>query len=124
MMWLFVILILIAAILMGVIVLIQNPKGGGLTSSIGGFSNQLMGVKRTNDVLEKGTWGIGIFIAILCIASTLFIPSSTSNSRDRLINETPASSPTAPAPAPQSLPGQTAPLPTTPSSQSAPAPEQ
>ena len=53
---LFVILIIIAAVVLGLIVLIQNPKGGGLSGSIAGFSNQFMGVKQTTDVLEKGTW--------------------------------------------------------------------
>jgi protein translocase SecG subunit len=52
----FVILIVIASIVLGLIVLIQNPKGGGLAGNIAGFSNQFMGVKQTTDVLEKGTW--------------------------------------------------------------------
>lgn len=52
---LFGILVIIASVVLGLIVLIQNPKGGGLSASLGGFSNQLMGVKQTTDVLEKGT---------------------------------------------------------------------
>lgn len=50
---LFGILIIIASVILGLIVLIQNPKGGGLSGTLGGFSNQLMGVKQTTDVLEK-----------------------------------------------------------------------
>ncbi|MFN5648201.1 MAG: preprotein translocase subunit SecG, partial [Sphingobacteriales bacterium] len=51
---LFLILIIVASALLGLIVLIQNPKGGGLSGNIAGFSNQFMGVKQTTDVLEKG----------------------------------------------------------------------
>jgi len=51
----FAILIIITAIILGTIVLVQNPKGGGLSGSFGGLGNQLMGVKQTTDVLEKGT---------------------------------------------------------------------
>ena len=48
---LFVILILLSCVILGFIVLVQNPKGGGLSGSIAGFSNQFMGVKQTTDVL-------------------------------------------------------------------------
>ena len=51
----FGILVILASVILGLIVLVQNPKGGGLSGSLGGFSNQLMGVKQTTDVLEKGT---------------------------------------------------------------------
>src|SRR5437773_2813215 len=71
--FIFVILIIIAAVILGFIVLVQNPKGGGLSGNIAGFSNQFMGVKQTTDVLEKGTWIFAAVIAILCIASTFFI---------------------------------------------------
>ena len=64
MLFLFVTLIILASIILGMIVLIQNPKGGGLSSSLGGFSNQLMGVKQTTDVLEKGTWLFSIIIGV------------------------------------------------------------
>ena len=53
---LFIFLIILTSALLGIIVLIQNPKGGGLSGTIAGFSNQFMGVKQTTDVLEKGTW--------------------------------------------------------------------
>lgn len=71
---LFVILIIIAAVVLGFIVLVQNPKGGGLAGNVAGFSNQFMGVKQTTDVLEKGTWIFATFIGLLCLVSTLFIP--------------------------------------------------
>ena len=109
MLLLFGILIIVSSIILGVIVLIQNPKGGGLSSSLGGFSNQLMGVKQTTDVLEKGTWLFAIIIGVLCLTSTLFIPKSGgTNSRDNLINEAPVGTPMAPGQ------NNTAPLPSTP----------
>ena len=70
---LFIILIILASVVLTLIVLVQNPKGGGLAGTIAGFSNQFMGVKQTTDVLEKGTWIFAGVIAILCIVSTLFI---------------------------------------------------
>lgn len=97
MLLLFGILIILSSIILGVIVLIQNPKGGGLSSSLGGFSNQLMGVRQTTDVLEKGTWLFAAIIGVLCITSTLFIPKAGgTNSKDNLINEAPVGTPLAP----------------------------
>lgn len=77
----FVILIILASVVLGLIVLIQNPKGGGLAGNIAGFSNQFMGVKQTTDVLEKGTWIFATVIAVLCIFSSVFIKGGGS-SRD------------------------------------------
>src|SRR5436190_8669957 len=71
---LFAILVILASVILGFIVLVQNPKGGGLSSSFGGFGNQLMGVKQTTDVLEKGTWLFAAIVGILCILSPAFIP--------------------------------------------------
>lgn len=65
----FGILILIASVMLGLIILIQNPKGGGLSTSFGGLGNQLMGVKRTKDILEKGTWLLARVVAFLCVTS-------------------------------------------------------
>ncbi len=73
----FVILIIVACIFLGLIILVQNPKGGGLAGNVAGFSNQFMGVKQTTDVLEKGTWVLAIVVVILCLFSTIFIPKTT-----------------------------------------------
>ena len=90
-------IIILSSVILGVIVLIQNPKGGGLSASLGGFSNQLMGVKQTTDVLEKGTWLVAAIIGVLCLTSTLFIPKSGgTNSKDNLINNAPVGTPLAP----------------------------
>jgi len=78
----FIILIVIASIVLGLIVLIQNPKGGGLAGSIAGFSNQFMGVKQTTDVLEKGTWLFAGIIGALCLFSAFFISAKTGGGSD------------------------------------------
>jgi preprotein translocase subunit SecG len=72
----FVIILLLACVLLGLIILIQNPKGGGLTGNVAGFSNQFMGVKQTNTVLEKGTWILAIVVALFCLFSALIIPKA------------------------------------------------
>ena len=82
---LFLILIIVASVVLALVVLVQNPKGGGLAGNIAGFSNQFMGVKQTTDVLEKGTWIFAALIAVLCLLSTLFI-SGGEAVRDRLDN--------------------------------------
>ncbi len=82
---LFVILIILACVILSLIVLVQNPKGGGLAGNIAGFSNQFMGVKQTTDVLEKGTWIFAAVIAVLCLVSTFFI-SGGQQVRNRIDN--------------------------------------
>lgn len=77
---LFGILVIIASVILGLIVLVQNPKGGGLSSSFGGFGNQIMGVKQTTDVLEKGTWLFAAIVGVLCIVSPAFIPKEGAGS--------------------------------------------
>lgn len=102
---LFLILIVIASAALGFIVLVQNPKGGGLSGNVGGFSNQLMGVKQTTDVLEKGTWLFSGIIALLAIFSVLFLKGgSSSGSTDNLIQKVNTS---APAAAPLTAPAAT-----------------
>ncbi len=86
-------LIIIASIILGLIILIQNPKGGGLSSSLGGIGNQLMGVKQTTDVLEKGTWLFAGIIGVLCITSALFIPKTGGSSNDNQMYEAPVGTP-------------------------------
>lgn len=60
------VLILIVCLLLVIVVLVQNPKGGGLAS---GFSsaNQIGGVRKTTDFLEKATWGLLIFLVVLSL---------------------------------------------------------
>jgi preprotein translocase subunit SecG len=72
------ILILIAAVLLILIVLVQNSKGGGLASGFSS-SNQIMGVRKTTDFLEKATWGLACTFIFLCIITPKFIPRQTTN---------------------------------------------
>ena len=67
------IIIFIAAVLLVLIVLVQNSKGGGLASNFSS-SNQIMGVRKTTDFLEKATWTLSITILVLCITAAAFIP--------------------------------------------------
>lgn len=65
-------LIVAAAVLMCCIVMIQESKGGGLASSFSS-SNQIMGVRKTTDVLEKTTWTLAAVMIVLSIVSSYFI---------------------------------------------------
>jgi preprotein translocase subunit SecG len=94
---LFLILIIVASVAMGLFILIQNPKGGGLAGNIAGFNSQFMGVKQTTDVLEKGTWVMAVAIALLSLCSAVFINGKSSGPE-----------------APNVRPSQTAPAPTQP----------
>jgi preprotein translocase subunit SecG len=78
--FLFIILIILASVILGFIVLVQNPKGGGLAGNVAGFSNQFMGVKQTTDILEKGTWIFAAVVAALCMLSVFFIPKTATTS--------------------------------------------
>ena len=71
-----VILMVVAAILMCFIVLIQNSKGGGLASGFSS-SNEILGVRKTTDVLEKLTWGLAVFMVIASIATAYVMPSAS-----------------------------------------------
>ncbi len=64
---LFLVIAIIVCILLVLIVLIQNPKGGGLASNFSA-SSQLMGVQKTGDFLEKGTWVLAITLMVLSLA--------------------------------------------------------
>jgi preprotein translocase subunit SecG len=94
----FVILIILASAILALIVLIQNPKGGGLSGTFGGFSNQFMGVKQTTDVLEKGTWIFAGIIGVLCILSSVFITGSAAASSSSRASDAAVPSTSQPAP--------------------------
>ena len=67
------VLILIASVVLVLIVLVQNSKGGGLAAGFSS-SNQVLGVRKTTDFLEKATWTTAGVVLILCIAITHYIP--------------------------------------------------
>jgi len=98
---LFVILIILASVILGFIVLIQNPKGGGLAGDFGGVSSQFMGVKQTNDILERGTWIFAALIGVLSLLSTFFISGKNASGNDGRLKDAgtaPVQQRTAPAP--------------------------
>jgi len=73
------VLILITCILLVLVVLVQNSKGGGLASNFSS-SNQYMGVRKTADFLEKTTWTLAIVLLILSLFSIFVIPRSSNGS--------------------------------------------
>jgi len=70
------VLILITCVLLMLVVLVQNSKGGGLASNFSG-SNQYMGVRKTADFLEKSTWTLAIVLLVLSLFSIFVIPRSS-----------------------------------------------
>jgi preprotein translocase subunit SecG len=70
---LFTVLILISAVLIILVVLVQNSKGGGLAANFAG-QNQYMGVRKTADFLEKFTWTLAILMLVFVLASSKAIP--------------------------------------------------
>ncbi|TDH26398.1 preprotein translocase subunit SecG [Segetibacter sp. 3557_3] len=96
---LFLILIVLCAAVLGFIILVQNPKGGGLSGNVAGLSNQFMGVKQTTDVLEKGTWIFASVIAVLCLVSSLFLQGDADDNANPLNKINTSQGTTAPRPA-------------------------
>lgn len=74
---LFVILIVLAAVLMIGIVLIQESKGGGLASNFSSY-NQIGGVRKTTDFIEKTTWGLAVAMVVISIACAYVAPQAVS----------------------------------------------
>jgi len=68
------ILIAITSLLLMLVILIQNPKGGGIDSTFGGQgANQMFGAARSTDFIEKLTWGLGITLFVLCIVTAIIV---------------------------------------------------
>jgi len=80
------ILIVIASVLLTLLVLVQNSKGGGLAA---GFSStsQIMGVRKTTDFLEKATWGLVIFVVVLSVATVGVRSSQPTTTNESAIKE-------------------------------------
>lgn len=71
-----IILVILASLLMCGIVLIQESKGGGLASGFAS-SNQIMGVRKTTDFLEKATWTLAGTMVFLSVISAAFVPKTS-----------------------------------------------
>ncbi|PLX07743.1 MAG: preprotein translocase subunit SecG [Marinilabiliales bacterium] len=91
----FSIMIIICAVLLILIVLVQNSKGGGLSSSFG-QGNQVMGVKKTADFLEKATWTLAIGLVVFCLLASFSIPNRKVEEPTQTEQPTP-NTPTTPA---------------------------
>jgi len=99
-----VILAIVVCVLLGLIILIQNPKGGGLSSGFSG-SNNIMGVQRTGDFLEKGTWALAVTLMVVALLINVAIPrggdvNPNNGIGDQINKPAPISTP-----APATLPG-------------------
>lgn len=91
-------LIILFSILLVLVILAQNSKGGGLTSQFGGSSaSNIIGVKKTGDLLEKLTWGFIVAIMALCLA-TNFMTDNRGSGSDSILDRAGEQAPTAPAP--------------------------
>ena len=81
------ILIVIVAFFLVVVIMVQNPKGGGLSSSFGGGgTQQLGGVQKTTDFLDKSTWFLAIFLIALILASNFAIDNSNESIESKALN--------------------------------------
>jgi len=94
----FLVLITIVCFLLVVVIMVQNPKGGGLSSSIGG-SQMLGGVQKTTDFLDKSTWTLATILIALILLSSLSFTGSLSDTDSKIIEKTeaPATTPASPA---------------------------
>ncbi|MES2575886.1 MAG: preprotein translocase subunit SecG [Bacteroidota bacterium] len=99
----FLVLITIVCFLLVVVIMVQNPKGGGLSSSIGG-SQMLGGVQKTTDFLDKSTWTLATVLIVLILLSSLSFGGSLGNNDSKIIEKTETT-----APAQQASPVQNAP---------------
>jgi len=86
------VLVLIASVLITLIVLLQNGKGGGLASNFTA-GNQTFGVRQTADILEKITWGLVAFIFVVSVVTTFALGNKTKDVdyTEKIETEAPAS---------------------------------
>jgi preprotein translocase subunit SecG len=77
-----VILIMVVCVALALAVLVQNSKGGGLAANFSA-PNQVLGVRKTTETIEKITWGLAIALAVLSLAATIAIPR---HSAERTMN--------------------------------------
>ena len=94
----FLVLITIVCFLLVVVIMVQNPKGGGLSSSIGG-SQMLGGVQKTTDFLDKSTWTLATVLIVLILLSSLSFGGALSDTDSKIIEKTETTAPVQNAPA-------------------------
>ncbi|WP_347922761.1 preprotein translocase subunit SecG [Pontimicrobium sp. SW4] len=97
----FLILIVIVAFLLVVVVMVQNPKGGGLSSSFGGGgTQQLGGVKKTSDFLDKSTWALATLLIALILLSNVAIGGNGTTTESKALDQDATTSQPLPATTP------------------------
>lgn len=97
----FLALIVIVAFLLVVVIMVQNPKGGGLSSSFGGGgTQQLGGVKKTGDFLDKSTWALATLLLVLILLSNVAIDGLSNNTESKALDTSDVPAQTTPAAAP------------------------
>ena len=79
-------LILILSFLLVLVIMVQNPKGGGLASTFGGDSQQIGGVKKTTDFLDKSTWILASLLFLLILFSNITLNSGNEKMESDLLN--------------------------------------
>lgn len=84
----FLIVCIVLAILLSLVVLIQNPKGGGVNSQFGGVSNQIFGASKSTDVVEKATWYLAGTLLVLCLSSGIIINNGASKKNVKTVEKT------------------------------------
>jgi preprotein translocase subunit SecG len=94
----FLVLITIVCFLLIIVIMVQNPKGGGLSSSLGG-SQMIGGVQKTTDFLDKSTWTLATILIVLIMLSSLSFTGALSDTDSKIIDQTEASAPKATTPA-------------------------
>lgn len=84
---------------MAFIVLVQNPKGGGLDASFGGVSSNTFGAQRTTDFLEKGTWYLAVALLVVSLSASVYVRAQSGGTTVKSQTEgvAPITQPTAPA---------------------------
>jgi preprotein translocase subunit SecG len=101
-------IIIFISILLVLVVLSQNSKGGGLSNQFGAGSSNLIGVKRTGDLLEKLTWGFAIALVVLALGTNMIIDDNAGAVQARSVNQERASqqgaAPAAAPVVPQTIP--------------------
>ncbi len=81
------IIIALNCLLLMLVVLIQNPKGGGIDSTFGGSgATQMLGAAKSTDFIEKLTWGLAISLFVLCIITAIIVTGS-SNTASTIITQ-------------------------------------
>lgn len=90
----FLVLITIVCFLLIVVIMVQNPKGGGLSSSLGG-TQMMGGVQKTTDFLDKSTWTLATILIVLILLSSLSFTGNLNDNSSKIIDETETAAPAA-----------------------------